>query len=268
MSTANHGSSLRLLMVATVLAATLYGCVRGQPWYGVKPGDVDFPREDPSPKHEFQFEAVLPPKISVRFKLVYTASLRADSKPGEIPPCHYVTDMGQELPFAISVPLQLKFENDDPELGEYYGGVVAVDRYLPGRCRWELTAGMYSLDGDPRHDIPLFHYNKFVAFARNDPRTHDCTRVPSSYRPKNPDPGLAPIVCTTTDVTDIVATAERLSAQRASNLDAANLEQDVAEIGSKTVYVSFVFWDRDNPLPRGVVNVTLKSSSPPHIVTP
>ena len=70
MSTANHGNSLRLLMVATALAATLYGCVRGQPSYGIKPADVDFPRENPSPTHEFQLEAVLPPTLPVRFKLV------------------------------------------------------------------------------------------------------------------------------------------------------------------------------------------------------
>lgn len=263
MSTANHGSLARLLTLATVLAGILHGCTRSQPSYGVNPGDLDFPRENPGPTHEFQFEAVLPPKIPVRFKLVYTASLRVDSKPGEVPPCHYVADTGQTLPFSVVVPLRLKFENDDPELGEYYGGAVAVDRYLPGRCGWELTAGMYSLDDDPKHDVPLFHYNEFVSFAKGDPRTHDCTRVPPSYRPKNPDQGLAPIVCTTTDVTDIAGDTERLFARRGSDLDAANLGQDVAEIGSKTPYVGFVFWDRDNPLPRGVVNVTLNSNPPP-----
>jgi hypothetical protein len=253
MSTANHGSSLRLLMVATMLAATVYGCVRGQPSYGVKPGDVDFPRENPRPTHEFQLEAVLPPTLPVRFKLVYSASLHTDTKPGEVPPCHYVTDTGQVLPFSVLVPLQLKFENDDPELGEYYGGMVAVDRYLPGRCRWELTGGMYSLDGDPKRDMPLFQYDNSVAYARDDPKTHDCMRVPSSYRSRRPDLGLAPIVCAT----------GLAAAQRANDFDAANLIEDIAEVGNMDPYVSFFFWDRDNPLPRGVVNVTLRSSPPP-----
>ena len=253
MSTANRGSSLRLLTVATVLAATLYGCVRGQPSYGVKPGDVDFPRENPSPTHEFQLEAVLPPTLPVRFKLVYSASLHADTKPGEVPPCHYVTDTGQVLPFSVLVPLQLKFENDDPELGEYYGGMVAVDRYLPGRCGWELTRGMYSLDGDQKHYMPLFQYDKSLAFARDDPKTHDCMRVPSSYRSRRPDLGLAPIVCAT----------GLAAAQRANDFDAANSREDIAEVGNRDPYVSFFFWDRDNPLPRGVVNVTTKFNPPP-----
>jgi hypothetical protein len=144
--------------------------------------------------------------------------------------------------------------------------VFQSGRYLPGRCRWELTAGTYSLDDDPRHDVPLFHYSKLVAFTRHDPKTQDCTRVPSSYHPERPDPGLAPIVCTTTDPTDIVGTAEKLASQRPSNLDGGNLGEDVAEIGSEDPSVSFVFWDRDNPLPRGEVNATLKPSPPPAMI--
>ncbi len=254
MSTASHGSPVRLLMVATVLAGTLFGCVRSQPSYGVKPGDVDFPREKPSPTHKFQLEAALPPTIPVRFKLVYSASLHADAKPGEVPPCHYVSDTGEVLPFSVLVPLQLKFENDDPELGEYYGGMVAVDRYLPGRCGWELTRGMYSLDGDPKHYIPLFQYDKSLAFARDDPKTHDCMRVPSSFRSEHPDMRATLIFCATEELTDM---------RHPNDFYATNLREDVAEVGNKDPYVSFFFWDRDNPLPRGVVNVTLKPSPPP-----
>jgi hypothetical protein len=175
MSTVNHESSIWQLILVAALTGVLYGCARSTSSYGVKPGDVDFPRENPSPTHKFRFEAVLPPKISVHFKLVYTPSV---------------------------------------------------------------------------------------------PKVHDCTRVPSSYRPKHPNLGIAPIVCSTTNPTDIVATAEKLAGQRPSNLDAGYLGEDVADIGRLDSSVSFVFWDRDNPLPRGVVNVTLKSSPPPATLLP
>lgn len=250
-------------MCVTVLAGIACGCARNSTSRQIRPGEVDFPRENPSPTHRFRFEAVLPPRISVRFKLVFAALVHSDFKPGELPRCHYVTDTGQMLPFTVSVPLPLKFEKSDPELGEYYSGTVTVDRYVPGRCRWELTAAMYSLDDDPRHDVPLFHYSQFPDYARDSPKVRNCTRVPSSYRPKRPDTGIAPIVCAITDPTDIVATAERLAAQRPPNLDAGNLGGDVTEIGGETRDVSFVFWDSDNPLPSGEVNVTLQSSPAP-----
>jgi hypothetical protein len=251
------------LMAVIALAGILLGCARNTPSHQIRPGEVDFPRANPHPTHSFRFEATLPPKIPVRFKLIYTPSIHSDFKPAELPPCHYRTVTGQILPFSVSVPLPLKFEKSDPELGDHYSGTVVVDEYLPGRCQWELAAGMYSLDGDPRHDVPLFHYSRFVGYAKQDPEARNCTRVPSSYRPKRPDIGIAPIVCATTDQTHIVATADRVAELRPVNLDAGYLGWDVTEVGSANRYVDFVFRDSDKPPPSGEVDVTLQPNPAP-----
>ena len=83
-------------------------------------------------------------------------------------------------------------------------------------------------------------------------------RVPSSYRSRHPDLGLAPIVCAT----------GLAAAQRPNDFDAANLREDIAEVGNEDPYVGFFFWDRDNPLPLGVVNVTTKFDPPASLLLP
>jgi hypothetical protein len=140
-------------------------------------GDIDYPLENLSPAKTFQFEAVLPPKLPVHFKLVYVASIDADPKPSAVPLCHYVTDTVRVLPLTVSAPLQLRFEKHDPHTGEYYRGIVAIDRYFPGRCQWELIAGMCSVDDDPKHDVPLFHYAAFSDYGQGDGEVLHCMRV-------------------------------------------------------------------------------------------
>jgi hypothetical protein len=245
-----HGGSRLSLIVVVVLVTVLTGCERGRHSRDIKVGDMDYPLENPHPAMTFQFEAVLPPKLPIHFKLVYMASINAKPKLGAVPPCHYVTDVERMSPFTVSVPLQLRFEKHDPHVGEYYRGIVAIDRYSPGRCQWELIAGMYSVDDDPKHDVPLFHYAPFSEYGQGDGEVLHCMRVPASYRSTHPDSALPPVACATADRGDrLLATAESMAARR-PNLDAADLGHDVVVVGRKTLSIKFTFWDRDNPLPR------------------
>jgi hypothetical protein len=261
MNTMEHGTVRLALILGVVLALILPGGERGEhsQTQNVKPQDVDYPVENPNTGHTFQFEAILPPKIPVRFKLVYMATLYAQPKSGEVPPCYYVTDNGRMREFTVSVPVQLTFERHDPHYGEHYRSTIAVDRYLPGRCRWELIAGMYSLDNDPEHDVLLFHYSKFDDYDESEGTVLHCTRVPSSCWSKHPGSDLASIVCGSMaspqrepSRVDLVAVAEGMAKWRSVNLDAAELGDGVnlIEIGRKIRSVSFAFRDRDNPLPR------------------
>ena len=250
-----HGGFRLFIIAVVVLATVLTGCARGRHSQDIKAGDTDYPLENPSPAKTFQFEAFLPPKLPVHFKLVYMATINAEPKPSAVPLCHYVTDTGRMSPFTVSVPLQLRFEKHDPQSGEYYRGMVAIDRYFPGRCQWELIAGMYSLDDDPKHDVPLFHYATFSDYGQNSAEVLHCMRVPASYRSTHPDSALPPVACAIADLGDhILATAESMAAQR-PNLDAADLGYDAVVVGRKTPSINFVFWDRDNPLPRVPVEV-------------
>jgi hypothetical protein len=250
-----HGSFRLSLIVVVVLATVLTGCDRGRPSRDIKVGDMDYPLENPRPAKKFQFEAVLPPKLPVHFKLVYMAFVDAETRRSSVPLCHYVTNTGRMSAFTVSVPLQLRFEKHDPYLGEYYRGIVAIDRYFPDRCQWELIGGMYSLDDDPKHDVPLFHYAPFSDYGRGDGEVLHCMRVPPSYRSTHPDSALPPVACATADRGErLLATAESMAARR-PNLDAADQGYDVVIVGRRTPSINFVFWDRDNPLPHEPLKV-------------
>jgi hypothetical protein len=49
-----------VLILGVVLAVILTGCERGKHPENVKPGDVDYPVENPHPVSELHFEAIMP----------------------------------------------------------------------------------------------------------------------------------------------------------------------------------------------------------------
>jgi hypothetical protein len=117
---------------------------------------------------------------------------------------------------ARSEPLQLRFEKHDPHLGEYYRGIVAIDRYFPGRCQWELIGGMYSLDDDPKHDVTLFHYATFSDYGQEEAEALHRMRVPASYRSTHPDSALPPVACATSSKRTAITAPIRINESCAS----------------------------------------------------
>ena len=125
-----------------------------------KPGDKNYPVENPHPTHYIEFTASIPPTLSVNFQVTYLANPAAGGPPDTEGTCVTKVGLSETAPFGVYLPLQLKRE------GDTYRGSIAVDRFLPGYCEWGVFALRYREthdEGDEFEPIAIFSTTKSVA---------------------------------------------------------------------------------------------------------
>lgn len=109
----------------------------------VKPGDVDYPLENPNATHIVQFIAIVPPTLSLRFWYGYLASVdNEDIEMGDDTACQRQAGPGLSAPVFVDVPMQLV------RTGDTWRGTVVLDRFAPGGCNWAF-AGISVLSANP-----------------------------------------------------------------------------------------------------------------------
>ncbi len=109
----------------------------------VKPGDVDYPLENPGATHAVQFIAIIPSTLSLRFWYGYHASVdQEDTETGNTA-CQ--RQKGEEIPIPVYVDLPMQLV----QTGDTYRGTLVVDRFVPGSCNWVLS-GIAVQSDEPR----------------------------------------------------------------------------------------------------------------------
>ena len=147
----------------------------------VKPGDVDYPLENPRATHVIQFIAIVPPTLSLRFWYGYSASVEEEDTEIGNTACQRQT--GEEIPIHVYVDLPMQLT----QTGDTYRGTLVFDKFAPGSCNWSfsgisvlsdeppsrgtLLAGVYQ---DDRSAAPDYHLDEW------------CIRAPD-FDPQRPE---------------------------------------------------------------------------------
>jgi hypothetical protein len=121
--------SIALVYLLVVLAC-LPACARTT---DPKPGDKDYPVENPHPTHFIQFTTRMPATLAVDFRVTYLADAAAGGPPDSETACVRTAGLAVTAPFGVSMPLRLSRD------GNTYHGSIAVDHFLPGRCNWNVA---------------------------------------------------------------------------------------------------------------------------------
>ena len=110
----------------------------------VKPGDIDYPLENPAATHVVEFIAIVPPTLSLRFRYGYRASVnQEEAEMGDDTACQRQTGQDLSTPVYVDLPIPLV------QTGDTYRGTVVLDRFAPGSCNWAF-AGISVLSNHPR----------------------------------------------------------------------------------------------------------------------
>lgn len=143
--------SARLTVSAVVLAVS--GCghsaqetvdqpTRHAKTSRLRPGELDYPVDNPSPSHSVQFIAIVPPSLSIRFQYGYRASVdQKDADTGD-------TACQRQVAPEIAEPLFVEQTLSLVQNGDTYRGTFAIDRFQPGICNWAFS-GISALADDP-----------------------------------------------------------------------------------------------------------------------
>jgi hypothetical protein len=117
--------------VKTLLAGMLGVCwMAACNGTNVKPGDADYPRENPKPTQFLLLHGTIDPSLHLDFRIGW----HADS-----PQCQYVTSRveGAYAWYTASSPLPVPLE------GSRFSVRIPIDGVLPGRCRWRFGGVMF-----------------------------------------------------------------------------------------------------------------------------
>jgi hypothetical protein len=115
----------------------------------LKPGDVDYPLENPSATHVVQFIAIVPPTLSLRFWYGFRPSVdQEDTEMGD-PACQRQTGLETSVPVYVDLRMQLV------KAGDTYRGTVVLDRFAPGSCNWAFAGISVLSDNPPSHGTQL-----------------------------------------------------------------------------------------------------------------
>jgi hypothetical protein len=103
-----------------------------------KPSEPDYPALNPQPTHTVRMEGTLPSSL----KLTFLAYYAADEGAGTVQSGTYC---GYKLSYQSFPVFDLTDTINIARTGDHYAGQVIVDKYLPGRCRWQLEFVGYKL---------------------------------------------------------------------------------------------------------------------------
>jgi hypothetical protein len=153
-----------------------------------KPGDTDYPVENPHPTHFIQFTVTIPPTLAVNFRVTYLADVAAGGPPNTAGTCVRTVGLGVTAPFGVDLPLHLTRD------GDTYHGSVAVDAFLPGNCNWRMAFIRYQEARD------YGDYAALVQFGFPLQEAHQlhiwCVKDQRSSDPAHPERCGSPFVLT------------------------------------------------------------------------
>jgi hypothetical protein len=128
----------------------------------VKPGDVDYPIENPYPKRVVQFTAVIPTTLKVTLRVGYSASASEGGSPGNGTACVHEVGYAVTSPYSVAFPLKLTGTEGS------YRGTFSVDRFQWGRCGWHFVGVWYAVENQgPREDELVTYADRFGTVSDN-----------------------------------------------------------------------------------------------------
>jgi hypothetical protein len=146
------GSLNRARFLFLGYSALLYGCGLGGRSENIKPGEADYPVENPNPKQVLQIAATIPTSLPVHFIIAYAASTTGGTMQSGTA-CAY-TDGVEPRRYSVVPSLNLT------RVGDTYHGTIALDRYQPGRCQWAFAGAWYIVDTEGPDETELFIYDQ------------------------------------------------------------------------------------------------------------
>ena len=135
-------SRLKLSVILSLLSFSLTGCGRAPHSENVKPGDADYPVDNPHPVDVIKLTVIIPAAIKVQLYQGYTTRGGGGSVESG-PPCAYI-QTGSQARIQYGIAPELELNRMEPDS---FSGQVVLDRYLPGQCAWSFAGAWYSDDG-------------------------------------------------------------------------------------------------------------------------
>jgi hypothetical protein len=96
---------------------------------------------------------------------------------------------------ASAVGMTLNPFGQPDRQGKSYRGEFFVDRFKPGRCRWELVEVRYAVEDNAGEGFRLFRYDSIADRRTSDTVDFLCTRVPAGYVSPDPRSKLREVAC-------------------------------------------------------------------------
>ena len=141
-------------------AALLSGCGLGGRSENIKPGESDYPVENPNPKQVVQFTATIPTPLLIHFIIAYAASTAGGTMQSGTA-CAYTEGL-EPRQYSVVPSLNLT------RVGDTYHGTIALDRYQPGRCQWAFAGAWYIVDTEGPDETELFFYDQGTDHAADN----------------------------------------------------------------------------------------------------
>jgi hypothetical protein len=152
---------LRMPILALSLLAA---CGLGGRSSNVKPGEADYPVENPDPKQVIPVTIIAPPGIKLTYLVGYGArNLGEAVNSGK--ECWYSMGLGPTRTYSVTVP----FEGHSS--GEVLHTKLIIDKYEPGRCDYRF-AGIYWMQQD-QWPLPSSLEQLLLFDAQKAPSTPD-----------------------------------------------------------------------------------------------
>jgi hypothetical protein len=130
--------------ICSLLLAT--GCGRSE---NINPGEADYPTENSHPTRTIHLAGLLSPNVPLRIEVFSVAERGGLNDTSD---CSFLPNARGPTPFSIQEPVKVTRSDDG------YTADVALDKYIPGRCRWKLESISYWVGGseidDPSRQNP------------------------------------------------------------------------------------------------------------------
>ena len=156
-----------ILLVGFVLLAG--GCGSASQSTQVKPGEPEYPKENPHPTRSIELTAIVPTTLSVRFVTVWSGLS-----------CRRQVGLGGTFTVGLGLPFELAHS------GESYRGDVVIDRFEPGSCGWQFGAIGFHTENPTGFGDLIASYDG----RADDPESHEldiwCVKRPDKF-PENPE---------------------------------------------------------------------------------
>jgi|HubBroStandDraft_1064217.scaffolds.fasta_scaffold43234_2 hypothetical protein len=177
---ANRDIRRCLWFIAALILLCVSGCPKAPHSENVKPGDADYPAENPHPVDVIKLTVIIPASIKARLMQGYTTH-RGGGSVDSGPPCAYIqTNSQARTQYGIAPALELTQMAADS-----YSGEVVLDRFLPGLCEWGFAGAWYRIGGD-RDEAELLRVDRPERSTGNSRIDLWCLRRPKRD-PRIPD---------------------------------------------------------------------------------
>jgi hypothetical protein len=137
---ANRDIRRCLWLIAALIMLCVSGCPKAPHSENVKPGDADYPAENPHPVDVIKLTVIIPASIKAQLMQGYAAHHGGGSVDSG-PPCAYIqTNSQARIQYGIAPALELTRMAADS-----FSGQVVLDRFLPGWCKWGFAGAWFRI---------------------------------------------------------------------------------------------------------------------------